>query len=106
MASIEEEILHDLEENEREIAYVREQLSSELKEKFTDDDLLFIKDAIGVYFYTSGIFDTDDDEVEIDLEDISEFVCSEAEKEGEGPFEPEEVLFVVQADLDFQEQNT
>ena len=106
MASLDEELLHDEEENRREIAFIRDQLSNDLKEKFNDDELQFIIDAIGIYLYTSGILETADDEVDIDLETISEFVCNEAKEEGEGPFDPEEVFFVVQADLDFQEQNT
>lgn len=104
MASFDEELLRDEEENKREIAFIREQLPTDLKEKFTDKDLLFIIDAIGTYFYTSGILESSDDEVDIDMEAVSDFVCNEAKEEGEGPFNPQEVFFVVEADLDFQEQ--
>lgn len=105
MASIDDELLNDELENQREIAYIRERLSSDLKEKFTDDQLLFIIDAIGSYFFTSGILESDDDEVDIDLEVIADYVCKEAKAENEGPFDPDDVFFVVQADLDFQEDN-
>jgi hypothetical protein len=105
MASFDEELLRDEEENKREIAFIREQLPSDLKEKFTDNQLLFIIDAIGTYFYTSGILESSDDEVDIDMEAVSDFVCNEAKEEGEGPFNPQEVFFVVEADLDFQEQD-
>ena len=105
MASIEEEFLMDEEENRREIAFIRKQLPNDLKGKYSDDQLLFIIDAIGTYFYTSGILDSNDDEVDIDMEVVSDFVCNEAREEGEGPFDPQDVFFVVQADLDFQEQN-
>lgn len=104
MASFDEELLRDEEENKREIAFIREQLPTDLKEKFRDADLLFIIDAIGTYFYTSGILESDSDEVDIDMEAVSDFVCNEAKEEGEGPFEPQEIFFVVEADLDFQEQ--
>lgn len=105
MASFDEEILMDEQENRKEIAFIREQLPADLKEKYTDDQLLFIIDAIASYFYSSGILEGDDDEVEIDMEAVSAYVCSEAKEEGEGPFDPQEVFFVVEADLDFQEQN-
>ena len=62
-------------------------------------------DAIGTYFYSSGILESDDDEVDIDLETVSEFVCREAKEEGYGPYDAQEVFFVVQADLDYQEAN-
>ncbi len=47
MASFEEELLQDEEENRRELEYMREQLPTDLKQKYSDDDLLFIIDAIG-----------------------------------------------------------
>lgn len=105
MATLDEELLMDEAESRREIAFIREQLPNELKEKYSDDELLFIIDAIGTYFYTSGILETNDDEVDIDMEVVADFVCNEAKEEGEGPFDPQEVFFVIQADLDFQEQN-
>ena len=103
--SFEEEILTDAEENKREIAFIREQLPVELKEKYTDEQLSFMIDAICTYIYTSGVLESNSDEVDIDMEAASNFVCNEAKEEGEGPFDPEEVFFVVEADLDFQEQN-
>jgi hypothetical protein len=105
MASFDEELLQDAEENRREIAFIREQLPADLKEKFTDDQLLFVIDAIGTYFYTSGILESESEEVDIDMEAVSKFVCSEAEEEGEGPFDPQDIFFIVEADLDFQEQS-
>ena len=103
--SLEEYLLNDERENRRERAFIREQLSAELKEKFSDQQLQFIIDAIATYFVESGVLDGDEDEVDVDLEEIAAFVCKEAEEEGEGPFDPQDVFFVVQGDLDFQEQN-
>ncbi|MBQ8157616.1 MAG: hypothetical protein IJ081_01170 [Prevotella sp.] len=105
MATLDEELLMDEAESRREIAFIREQLPNDLKEKYSDDELLFIIDAIGTYFYTSGILESNDDEVDVDMEVVADFVCNEAKEEGEGPFDPQEVFFVIQADLDFQEQS-
>lgn len=103
--TIDEELLKDEEENRRELKYIREQLPTDLKQKYSDDDLLFMTDAIGTYFYTSGVLESDSDEVDIDMEAVSDFVCNKAKEEGIGPFAPEEVFFVVEADLDFEEQD-
>jgi uncharacterized protein (DUF2164 family) len=103
--TIDEELLKDEEENRRELKYIREQLPTDLKQKYSDDDLLFMTDAIGTYFYTSGVLESDSDEVDIDMEAVSDFVCNKAKEEGIGPFDPEEVFFVVEADLDFEEQD-
>lgn len=107
MASLDEELLHDMEEDQREMAYIREQLPADLKEKFTDTDLLCIMEKIVDYYFTSGILDTQADKdgfVDIDMEQVAKYVCEEAAKE-KRDYDPEEVLLIAQADMDFQEEN-
>ena len=106
MASIEEEIRLDEEENQRELEYIRSVLPVELKHPYDNDDILWILDAIVDYYYTSGILESDDDEVDIDMEAVAAYVCKKAEEEDVShSFDPEEVMLIVQADLNFQEQN-
>jgi hypothetical protein len=38
------------------------------------------------------------------LEQVADAVCKKAKKEGQGDYKADEVFFVVQADLDYQEQ--
>ena len=106
MASLEEELRLDEEENQRELAFIREQLPSELKDRYSDDDILYIMDAVVDYYFTSDILESNDDEVDIDMDVVADVVCKRAKEEGvSSSFDPKEVFFVVQADLDFQEQN-
>lgn len=105
MASIDEEIRLDEEENRRELAFIRNQLPSTIKKFYSDKDILYMMDLIVDYYYTSGILESEDD-VDVDLEVIADFVCKRAKEEGfSSSFNPEEVFFIVQADWDFQEQN-
>ena len=106
MASLDEEIRLDEEENRRELAFIRTQLPSDVKKFYSDKDILYMMDLIVDYYYTSGILESKEDEVEIDLEEVAGYVCKRAKEEGFcSSFKPEEVFFIVQADLDFQEQN-
>lgn len=106
MASIDEEIRLDEEENQRELEYIRSILPVDLKHHYGNEDILWILDAIVDYYFTSGILESDDDEVDIDMEAVAEYVCTKAKEEDVSQsFDPEEVLLIVQADLDFQEQN-
>ena len=106
MASIDEEIRLDEEENRRELAFIRTQLPSDVKKFYSDKDILYMMDLIVDYYYTSGILESKEDEVEIDLEEVAGYVCKRAKDEGFcSSFNPAEVFFIVQADLDFQEQN-
>ena len=106
MADFDEEIRLDEEENRRELAFIRSQLPSNLKKYYSDKDILYMMDLIVEYYYESGILESTDEEVDIDLEVVAEYVCKKAKEQGFSfSFNPEEVFFIVQADLDFQEQN-
>ncbi|MBR1449004.1 MAG: hypothetical protein IJ588_09730 [Prevotella sp.] len=105
MASLDEEFLKDEEETRREIQFIREQLPSDLKEKYTDAQLTWMLDAIADYFFESGILETDDDEVDIDMDRVADYLCHQAQEDGQPALSADEVRFVVEADLDFQEQN-
>lgn len=103
MAGIDDELLLDAEEDAREAEYIEQQLPSDLKERFTRDDILHLMELIVEYYVESGVLEEGDgDEVEIDLDQVAEAVCRKA---GDSRFVPEDVFFVVQADLDYQEQN-
>lgn len=105
MATLDEELLQDQEENRREIAYIREQLPSDLKELYTDDQMVWMLDTIADYFFESGILESNDDEVDIDIDEVANYLCKHAKKEGLPSLHPDEVRFVVEADLDYQENS-
>ena len=106
MSTLDEEIRQDEEENLRELAFIRAQLPSDLKKYYSDKDILYMMDQIVDYYYTSGILESDADEVDIDLEAVADYVCRKAKEEGySSSYNPDEVFYIVQADLDFQEQN-
>ena len=82
MASLDEEIRLDEEENRRELAFIRTQLPSDVKKFYSDKDILYMMDLIVDYYYTSGILESKEDEVEIDLEEVAGYVCKRAKDEG------------------------
>ena len=105
MTTFDDELRQDEEETRREIAFIRERLPQELKTTFTDDHLYYLLDAIVDYYYDSGILESTDDEVDIDLQQIANAVTEQARQNKIGTFDAEDVYYVVEADLDFQEQN-
>ena len=48
--------------------------------------------------------DNEDEETDIDIDDAARFMCDLARKEKQGLFEPEDVRWVVDGQLDFWEQ--
>jgi hypothetical protein len=105
MASLEEELRLDEEENRRELAFIRERIPFDGKKHYSDSTILYLMDLIVDYYSTSGILESEEEEVDIDLEAVADYVCQRAKEEGTTNLDPEYVLFIVQADLDFQEQN-
>ena len=105
MASLDELIRQDEEENQQELAFIRTQIPAEMKRFYSDNDILYILDAIVDYYFTSGILEGNEEEVDIDMETVANYVCEQAKKDGAGSFDLQDVFFIVQADLDYQEQN-
>ncbi|MBR1689068.1 MAG: hypothetical protein IJ710_11190 [Prevotella sp.] len=105
MAVLDDELLRDAEEDAREAEFIRNSLSSELKARFTDEQIRYMMDAIVEYYYESGVLESDEEEIDIDLQQIAEYVSRRAEEDGIGQLAADDVFFVVQADMDFQEQN-
>ena len=86
-------------DDEKTIAYIKERLPQDLKEKFSDDEFYYFLDTIYDYYDKSGILDSGDEYVDIDLNAIAEFIAKEAKKNKIGDFDPEELFFVVEGEL-------
>ena len=86
-------------DDEKTIAYIKERLPQDLKEKFSDDEFYYFLDTIYDYYDKSGILDSGDEYVDIDINAIAEFIAKEAKKNKIGNFDPEELFFVVEGEL-------
>ena len=101
---MEDDFLLDDQDDEQTIEFIKQYLPQELKEKFTDEDLYYILDVIVDYYTTSGCLDVEPDEegfINIDQYEIVDFVIKAAQKDGMGPFDPEDVFFVVQGEMEY-----
>ncbi len=84
------------------VAFIQNYLPQELKGKFSNDDINYIVDLIYEFYESKGFFDEDSDEnedVEIDEDELTQFVVKNAQKDGVGKFLPEEITFIVQGEL-------
>lgn len=87
-------------DDEAAIAFIRNHIPQELKEKFSDDDLYYLLDTIYDYYDQKGYLKDDDDMVEIDLDDMTAYVYKAAKKEGM-KIEDDEVAFIVDAEISY-----
>lgn len=106
MASLDDELLQDAENDARAVAFIKQQLPQELKKKFSEDQLYYFLDLIADYYATSGVLDATPDKdgyVDIDIEKMATELSNQAAKEKMGVFTPEEISFVIEAEMDFAE---
>ena len=102
--SLDEDFLLEDADDEKTIEFIKNYLPQELKEKFTDDELYYFLDVMVDYYSTSGCLDAQPDAdgyINIDQDEIVNYVVSEAKKDGMGDFDPEEILFVVQGEMEY-----
>lgn len=101
MAELDDELIKAAEEDAQEVAFIQNQLPIDVKEKFTEDDIYYFVDVILEYF--SDAQTDDEGYIDIDLDEVAAYVVKQAKKDKIGDFDPEDVFFVVQAELDYNE---
>jgi hypothetical protein len=93
---LEDDFLKDDLDDEKTIEYI----------KNSDDEFYYFLDLIDEYYSESGILDAKPDEdgcIEVDLGQIVDYIIKEAHKDEMGEYDPEEILFVVQGELEYTE---
>ena len=84
MSTNNDELLYDEDDS---VKFIQNYLPQELKGKFSNDDINYIVDLIYDFYESNGMLDDDGDD--------------EIEKDGVGKFEPEEITFIVQGELEY-----
>ena len=97
MAEFEDSIFDDAEA----VKFIQEHLPIDAKDKFTDDEVLYISDVIFDYYESNGYLD-EEDEVDIDMEDLTEYVIKNSKRDG-FQFDPELVRWVIECEMDYEE---
>ena len=107
MSDLEEELMQDAEEDARIVEYIKNYLPSELKDTFSDNELYYFLDVIVDYYANSGVLDAEPDKdgfVDIDLDKVVDYVVEQAKKDKVGDFKAEDVLFVVQGEMEYEDE--
>ena len=102
-----DEFLQEAEDDRRTVEFIRNYLPQELKEQFTDDLLYYFLDVIVEYYANSGILEAEPDKdgyIDIDIEAIAEHLAQQARKDKMGDFSAEDLRWVVEAEMDYAEQ--
>lgn len=104
---MEEDFLKEAEDDLRTLEFIKNYLPQEVKEKFTDDDLFYFIDVLADYYVESGLLEQEPDEdgfVDIDTEAIADAIAKRAKADKYGNFSAEDLLWVVQGELEYGEE--
>ena len=99
-----DEFLNEDYDDELTIAFIKNYLPQELKDKFSDDEFYYFLDLINEYYAQSGILDAQPDEegsIDIDLDKIVDYIVKEAVKDYMGKYDPEDIFFIVQGEMEY-----
>lgn len=77
------------------VAFIKNYLPLELKEKFSEDDIYYILDVSEDFYEQSNFFETDD---EAEERELIEYIVKEAEKDEVGNFTREDILFILRGE--------
>lgn len=103
MGSFEEDLLLDAEDDRKTVEYIQNYLPQELKDKFTEDELYYFIDVIGEYYVDLLDKHSGDEDIDIDVEEVAKYVAKQAKKDKMGEFDPENLRWVVDGELEYGE---
>ena len=103
MATFEEDLLNDAEDDRQTVEFIKNYLPQELKVKFTEEELYYFIDVIGEYYVDLLDKHTGDEDIDVDIEEVAKYVAKQAKKDKMGDFDPEDLRWVVDGELEYGE---
>ncbi|MBO7167883.1 MAG: hypothetical protein J6V61_03970 [Bacteroidaceae bacterium] len=106
MATFEEDLILDAEDDRLTVEYIQSYLPQDLKDKFTEEELYYFIDVIGEYYVDLLEKHSGEEDIDIDVEEVAEYVARQAKKDKIGDFSPEDLRWVVDGELEYGESLT
>lgn len=86
------------------VKFIQNSLPQELKGKFSNDEINYIIDIVYDFYEDKGLMDEEDDSeefIDIDEDELIEFVLKNTRKDKIKDFKAEEISFIVKGELDY-----
>ncbi|MBQ2292785.1 MAG: hypothetical protein II245_03815 [Bacteroidaceae bacterium] len=103
MATFEEDLILDAEDDRLTVEYIQSYLPQDLKDKFTEEELYYFIDVIGEYYVDLLEKHSGEEDIDIDVEEVAEYVARQAKKDKIGDFSPEDLRWIVDGELEYGE---
>lgn len=93
-------------DEEKAVEFIRQMLPENIREKYDDDEILYVIDIIWDWYEKNGYLKIDagvTDEEELDVPKLTAYVRKEIAKDKEMMMDPEDIDLVVKAELEYEE---
>mgnify|MGYP007069840071 CR=1 FL=1 len=104
MSAIDNEILLGAEEDAKEVDFIYNYIGQENADLFSEDDVYYCIDVILEYLDSMSSKADDEGFIDIDIEEIVRHIEKKAKKEGMGPYDHDALILLVDAELEYNEQ--
>lgn len=88
------------------VKYIQNYLPQEMKGKFSNDEINYIIDIIYEFYEDKGLLNessSDDEIIDIDEDELTEFVLKNTKKDKLKDFSADEITFIIQGELAYCE---
>lgn len=88
------------------VKFIQNYLPQELKGKFSNDEINYVIDIIYEFYEDKGLLNensSDDEIIDIDEDELTEFVLKNTKKDKLKEFTAEEITFIIQGELAYCE---
>jgi len=88
------------------IRFIRASLPEGIRDRYDDDDILYVIDLIWDWYEKNGYLKIDagiSDEEEPDVAKLTAFVAKEIKKDGEMEMDPADIGLIVKGELEYEE---
>lgn len=86
--------------------FIRQYIPAEIRDKYSDDEILFIIDTIWDYYESKGMLEISaelTDEEELDVKALADYVRKEIKKDGEIMMDPADIDYIVKGELAYEQ---
>ena len=82
------------------LKFIQQYLPEEMQDVFSDDEINYIVDLVYEFYEEKGFLDeSDDSEIEIDEEELLEYVIENAREDGDRDYNDEQIEAIVAGEL-------
>lgn len=93
-------------DEDQAVKFIRTFVPDDIRDKYTDDEILFIVDTIWDYYEAKGLLEVSadfDDEEQLDIKALGDYVRKEIKKDGELVMDPVDIEYIVKGELAYEE---